>query len=72
MASKASSSSSRGTNRRVQVDNVEGEPSATTKADRKISRLGEHDLSQICKSINAGHAGGIIRCVVEYLLEISV
>ena len=38
----------------------------------KISRLGEHDLSQICKSINAGHAGGIIRCVVEYLLEISV
>ena len=31
MASKASSSSSRGTNRRVQVENVEGEPSATTK-----------------------------------------
>ena len=36
MASKASSSSSRGTNRRVQVDNVEGEPSATTKPITKI------------------------------------
>ena len=36
MASKASSSSSRGTNRRVQVENVEGEPSATTKPITKI------------------------------------
>ena len=36
MASKASSSSSRGTNRRVQVENVEGEPSATRKPITKI------------------------------------
>ena len=39
---------------------------------KNVKCLGEHDLSKICKSRTAGHAGGIISCVVEYLLEISV
>ena len=46
MASKASSSSSRGTNRRVQVENVGGEPSATMKPITKIlDRVSGHFFS---------------------------